>query len=1008
MFYQYLPEGCEWAFGLAWGHAVSADLITWRHLPPALLPTPGFLDADGCFSGCATLDEEGVPVILYTGVRLRSNPDAGPLPPRECDLGLPFVESQLTAEPADPSDPELKRWHKHAAPFLPLPPPDANLTGWRDPFVVERPSAGNGGEWVVLIGAGVKGLGGTAAVYRAARLRDPGTWRFDGWLCEGDGATGTVWECPLVARLRPLPPPAAGGGGEAGAPAADGRTTQQREQHAGGGVLARARPAHAQAPSGTHSPGPGRRRSGCLDVPGVVGGVGRVGGGGGGGSGGGGGGDGGFSFSGEDGGAFPQSDSGSLFGVSSQLDLASTAARRSLQQQQQQQQQQEREQDEAASGTSRRRATPPLGGVGAGGDGASTATRLTAMPPLPSFAFPPQQQLQQQQEAGATAGGAGGAAAHENGSAAAAREAGGGGGGGPTHFYSVSPDAATNPTIYWIGSYRGGRFDLPRAIGPFRLDLGDVLYAPNLLEDGGVSGRGPADGPDAPAPPQGAPVPPPPHPPANGGGGEPHARGGHDRHRCIHPAAPRPPSSASASPFPFSPAAAATGGRTLLWGWVQERRGVGTWDYAGCLSTPRVLWLHGDRLWQEPAPEVRALRRLGACWRAAEVPLSPGRPVALPARGGGGGGGGGGGLGSSGGGVSGAHLDLELTFRPGTARTVGVMFRSWNASDAGGAAVLFTWGGGGAAADDADDADGPVGGPGPSAAYSAPDAAATAHPRGLASALEVAFEALDPATMGYSLLAPGARRTGGRVHVGPRDRARLRILLDDSVLEVFTGSGEVLTTRVYRGTAPAVAQLQQQQQEQQQQQMQQQQQLGDAGIEFFALDGDATLELAEAHEVATIWQRADEKAAVPASPPFASASLARASSLGAAAPGSPLAASPFAAAAAAAAAASPLLVAASLAKSAAAAASPASRQTSLRLVADGSAAAAAAAAPAAAAAASLQRLFSGAALLGGDDGGGGGFDSANVSGGFGVPGDDDAAAEGVPEEEMTADIFVLG
>ena len=40
-----------------------------------------------------------MPTILYTGVRLRSNPDCGPLPPPEQDLQLPFVESQLAAIP---------------------------------------------------------------------------------------------------------------------------------------------------------------------------------------------------------------------------------------------------------------------------------------------------------------------------------------------------------------------------------------------------------------------------------------------------------------------------------------------------------------------------------------------------------------------------------------------------------------------------------------------------------------------------------------------------------------------------------------------------------------------------------------------------------------------------------------------------------------------------------------------------------------------------------------------
>ena len=82
-----------------WGHAVTTDLVHWEHLPPALMPTPGGLDADGCFSGCCIIDTDGTPTILYTGVRLRSNPDCGPLPPPEHDLNLPFVESQCYAVP---------------------------------------------------------------------------------------------------------------------------------------------------------------------------------------------------------------------------------------------------------------------------------------------------------------------------------------------------------------------------------------------------------------------------------------------------------------------------------------------------------------------------------------------------------------------------------------------------------------------------------------------------------------------------------------------------------------------------------------------------------------------------------------------------------------------------------------------------------------------------------------------------------------------------------------------
>lgn len=36
-----------------------------------------------------------------------------------------------------------------------------------------------------------------------------------------------------------------------------------------------------------------------------------------------------------------------------------------------------------------------------------------------------------------------------------------------------------------INRYADGRFDLDNAKGPFRLDLGDTLYAPNVMRDDG-------------------------------------------------------------------------------------------------------------------------------------------------------------------------------------------------------------------------------------------------------------------------------------------------------------------------------------------------------------------------------------------------------------------------------------------------------------------------------------------------------------------------------------------
>src|SRR5262249_62291113 len=52
MFFQYNPYGAVWG-NMHWAHAVSPDMLHWRHEPVALAPTPGWEDADGCFTGSA-------------------------------------------------------------------------------------------------------------------------------------------------------------------------------------------------------------------------------------------------------------------------------------------------------------------------------------------------------------------------------------------------------------------------------------------------------------------------------------------------------------------------------------------------------------------------------------------------------------------------------------------------------------------------------------------------------------------------------------------------------------------------------------------------------------------------------------------------------------------------------------------------------------------------------------------------------------------------------------------
>lgn len=80
---------------------MSTDLVHWEQLPPALVPTPGGYDADGCFSGSITISPRtGLPVLFYTGARLRGNQEvralhAWPQHPlhHPCRLSAPYVPS---------------------------------------------------------------------------------------------------------------------------------------------------------------------------------------------------------------------------------------------------------------------------------------------------------------------------------------------------------------------------------------------------------------------------------------------------------------------------------------------------------------------------------------------------------------------------------------------------------------------------------------------------------------------------------------------------------------------------------------------------------------------------------------------------------------------------------------------------------------------------------------------------------------------------------------------------
>ena len=186
MFFQYNPNAAVWG-DMHWAHAVSKDMIHWRHLPAALAPTAGWDDADGCFTGSAVGDR-GVATIIYTGVRTTA-PDRATLR----DGTHFFREVQCLATSADP---QLRTWTKWKHPIL-QPPDDPNLTGFRDPFLWR-----DGGTWCLGVGSGQRRQGGRILLYRSSDLRQ---WKYLHPLASGKWTeresmnpvdSGEMWECP--------------------------------------------------------------------------------------------------------------------------------------------------------------------------------------------------------------------------------------------------------------------------------------------------------------------------------------------------------------------------------------------------------------------------------------------------------------------------------------------------------------------------------------------------------------------------------------------------------------------------------------------------------------------------------------------------------------------------------------------------------------------------------------------------------------------------------------------
>ncbi|KAK9059232.1 hypothetical protein SSX86_021851 [Deinandra increscens subsp. villosa] len=167
LFYQYSPAAPVWGL-IVWGHAVSRDMVHWRHLPIAM-ETDEWYDVNGVWTGSTTILPNNELVVLYTG----STNDS--------------VQVQNLAYPANPSDPLLVNWVKDPANPVLVPPKWINKKDFRDPTTAWLTPEG---KWRMVIGTKVNKTG-IAILYdtddfKSYELQDT-------WLHQVDG-TG-MWEC---------------------------------------------------------------------------------------------------------------------------------------------------------------------------------------------------------------------------------------------------------------------------------------------------------------------------------------------------------------------------------------------------------------------------------------------------------------------------------------------------------------------------------------------------------------------------------------------------------------------------------------------------------------------------------------------------------------------------------------------------------------------------------------------------------------------------------------------
>lgn len=191
LFFQENMTGSYWR-NICWGHLVSDDMVNWKPVKEAIVPTEDSVVPDGVWSGGATLDKNGVPLLFFT---------AGNDSFRSVE-GLISNQNIGVAWPADLSDPELTDWVIGDELAVIQQQGQGRAGEFRDPHIWKE-----GDTWCMLVCSGsAKTKGGTALLYTTDTLEQQGdhvemNWQYRGPVYEMENQSalyGTSWELPII------------------------------------------------------------------------------------------------------------------------------------------------------------------------------------------------------------------------------------------------------------------------------------------------------------------------------------------------------------------------------------------------------------------------------------------------------------------------------------------------------------------------------------------------------------------------------------------------------------------------------------------------------------------------------------------------------------------------------------------------------------------------------------------------------------------------------------------